>query len=62
VQTRARKFHRQIGIVEDVLAAGVGIDRLGLRTTAGLVATPDLGSFGEGVTAIPYRASRGIAR
>ncbi|TIU17495.1 MAG: monooxygenase, partial [Mesorhizobium sp.] len=34
VQARTLEFHRQIGIVEDVLAAGVRLEQLTVRTPA----------------------------
>jgi 2-polyprenyl-6-methoxyphenol hydroxylase-like FAD-dependent oxidoreductase len=52
VQARTLEFHRQIGIVDDVLRAGVKIERLTVRTPAGIGATLRLSDFGKGVS--PY--------
>ena len=40
VQARTLEFYRQIGIVDDVLAAGLRIDQLTIRTPAGVAAAP----------------------
>ena len=50
VQARTLEFHRQIGVVEDVLAAGVKIKQLTMRRPKGIAAEIALGKFGEGVT------------
>jgi 2-polyprenyl-6-methoxyphenol hydroxylase-like FAD-dependent oxidoreductase len=50
VQARTLEFHRQIGIVEDVLSAGVKLKRLTMRTPKGVAAELALGDFGLGVT------------
>ncbi|WP_189555015.1 FAD-dependent monooxygenase, partial [Mesorhizobium sp. M1C.F.Ca.ET.204.01.1.1] len=52
VQARTLEFHRQIGIVEDVLAAGVRLERLTLHTPAGVAARLPLSDFGRGIS--PY--------
>ena len=52
VQARTLEFHRQIGIVDDVLAAGVRIEQLTARTPSGIGATLKLADFGKGVS--PY--------
>jgi hypothetical protein len=52
VQARTLEFYRQIGIVDDVLAAGLRIDQLTIRTPAGVAAALALGEFGEGLS--PY--------
>ena len=52
VQARTLEFYRQIGIVDDVLAAGLHIDRLTIRTPIGVAAALELGEFGEGLS--PY--------
>ena len=54
VQARTLEFHRQIGIVDDVLAAGVRIDRLTIRTPTGPVKALDLSDFGTGVSKYPF--------
>jgi 2-polyprenyl-6-methoxyphenol hydroxylase-like FAD-dependent oxidoreductase len=50
VQARTLEFHRQIGIVDDILAAGVRINQLTVRTPAGLVKALDLSDFGASVS------------
>jgi 2-polyprenyl-6-methoxyphenol hydroxylase-like FAD-dependent oxidoreductase len=50
VQARTLEFHRQIGIVDDVLAAGVKLKRLTMRTRKGIAAELPLNDFGKGVT------------
>lgn len=52
VQARTLEFHRQIGIVDDVLEAGLKIERLTVHTPAGVAARLDLADFGRGVS--PY--------
>lgn len=54
VQARTLEFHRQLGVVDDVLAEGVKIEALGIRTHRGLVAQVRLGEFGAGLTRYPY--------
>src|SRR5262245_7573924 len=50
VQARTLEFHRQIGIVEDVLREGVKLRQLTMRTPKGIAAQLPLSEFGEGVT------------
>ncbi|MFK0692716.1 FAD-dependent monooxygenase [Mesorhizobium sp. IMUNJ 23033] len=52
VQARTLEFHRQIGIVDDILAAGVRVEQLTVRTPAGVAARLPLSDFGQGVS--PY--------
>ncbi|RWA69444.1 MAG: hypothetical protein E5X49_24810 [Mesorhizobium sp.] len=52
VQARTLEFHRQIGIVDDVLAAGVRLERLTVHTPAGVAARLPLSDFGRGIS--PY--------
>ncbi|MDX8501537.1 FAD-dependent monooxygenase [Mesorhizobium sp. VK4C] len=52
VQARTLEFHRQIGIVEDVLAEGVRLERLTVHTPAGVAARLPLSDFGRGIS--PY--------
>lgn len=52
VQARTLEFHRQIGIVDDVLAEGVRIERLTVHTPAGIAARLPLSDFGRGIS--PY--------
>jgi 2-polyprenyl-6-methoxyphenol hydroxylase-like FAD-dependent oxidoreductase len=52
VQARTLEFHRQVGIVDDVLAAGVKLERLTVHTPAGVAARLPLSDFGRGIS--PY--------
>ncbi|MET3597225.1 2-polyprenyl-6-methoxyphenol hydroxylase-like FAD-dependent oxidoreductase [Mesorhizobium shonense] len=52
VQARTLEFHRQIGIVDHVLAEGVRIERLTVHTPAGIAARLPLSDFGRGIS--PY--------
>jgi 2-polyprenyl-6-methoxyphenol hydroxylase-like FAD-dependent oxidoreductase len=52
VQARTLEFHRQIGIVEDILAEGIRLERLTLHTPAGVAARLPLSDFGRGIS--PY--------
>jgi 2-polyprenyl-6-methoxyphenol hydroxylase-like FAD-dependent oxidoreductase len=54
VQARTLEFHRQLGIVEDVLREGVRIQSLAVRTDKGVVAQIPLGAFGQGRTRYPF--------
>src|SRR5262245_49406391 len=54
VQARTLEFHRQIGIVDDVLTAGVRLNQLTMRTPKGIAAELPLSEFGEGVTRYSY--------
>lgn len=54
VQARTLEFHRQIGIVEDVLAAGVRIEQLTVHTPAGIAARLPLADFGRGISPYPF--------
>jgi 2-polyprenyl-6-methoxyphenol hydroxylase-like FAD-dependent oxidoreductase len=50
VQSRTLEFHRQIGIVDEVLAAGLKIEQLEIRTPAGVAAVLKFGDFGAGLS------------
>ena len=52
VQARTLEFHRQIGIVDDILDAGVKMERLTIHTPAGVAARLPLSDFGRGIS--PY--------
>jgi 2-polyprenyl-6-methoxyphenol hydroxylase-like FAD-dependent oxidoreductase len=54
VQARTLEFHRQIGIVDDVLAAGVKIEQIAVRTPAGVAARLQLSAFGAGLSRYPF--------
>jgi 2-polyprenyl-6-methoxyphenol hydroxylase-like FAD-dependent oxidoreductase len=50
VQSRTLEFHRMIGVIDDVLTAGVRVDRLNVLTPRGGTRPLDLGEFGRGVS------------
>jgi 2-polyprenyl-6-methoxyphenol hydroxylase-like FAD-dependent oxidoreductase len=50
VQARTLEFHRQVGIVDEVLAAGVRLERLSIRTPRRVAASLRLADFGEGLS------------
>ncbi|MCA1407176.1 FAD-dependent monooxygenase [Ensifer sp. IC3342] len=50
VQARTLEFYRQLGIVDDALAAGIRVERLAVRTPSGIAATLKLGDFGTGLS------------
>ncbi|TIS54670.1 MAG: hypothetical protein E5W91_25460 [Mesorhizobium sp.] len=52
VQARTLEFHRQIRIVEDVLAEGIRLEQLTVHTPAGVAARLPLSDFGRGIS--PY--------
>lgn len=54
VQARTLEFHRQIGIVDDVIAAGVKIEQLTVHTPAGVAAKLPLADFGRGISPYPF--------
>jgi 2-polyprenyl-6-methoxyphenol hydroxylase-like FAD-dependent oxidoreductase len=54
VQARTLEFYRQLGIAEDVIAAGFQVDRVRLRNQSGEVATVPLGRVGKGLSPYPF--------
>src|ERR1700740_2774943 len=54
VQARTLEFHRQLGIVDDVLAAGVKIAHIAVRTPDGVAARLALSSFGKDLSHYPF--------
>jgi 2-polyprenyl-6-methoxyphenol hydroxylase-like FAD-dependent oxidoreductase len=54
VQARTLEFHRQIGIVDDVLAAGIRLNALTVRTPVGIGASLKLAEFGRGLSRYAY--------
>ncbi|WEX86477.1 FAD-dependent monooxygenase [Sinorhizobium garamanticum] len=50
VQARTLEFYRQLGIGDDVLASGIRVERLAVRTPSGIAATLKLGDFGAGLS------------
>lgn len=57
VQARTLEFYRQLGIVDDVLAAGFRMDRLHLRNRSGEIATVNLGEVGKAESHYPFALS-----
>lgn len=54
VQSRTLEFHRQIGIVDEVIAAGVKVEQLSVRTPRKVAAALKLSAFGEGISRYAY--------
>jgi 2-polyprenyl-6-methoxyphenol hydroxylase-like FAD-dependent oxidoreductase len=54
VQARTLEFHRQLGTIDDVLAAGVKIEHIAIHTPDGIAARPDLSAFGRGLSRFSY--------
>lgn len=54
VQARTLEFHRQIGLADDVIAAGVKIEQLSIRTPRKIAAALKLAKFGEGLSKYPF--------
>ena len=54
VQARTLEFHRQIGVVDDVLEAGIHLEQLTARTPRKVSAIIPLSRFGEGVSRYAY--------
>ncbi|MDK1480169.1 FAD-dependent monooxygenase, partial [Sinorhizobium sp. 6-117] len=54
VQARTLEFYRQFDIADDVLAAGIRVERLAVRTPSGTAATLKLGDFGAGLSPYPF--------
>ncbi|WOS66025.1 FAD-dependent monooxygenase [Sinorhizobium fredii] len=54
VQARTLEFHRQIGVVDDVLEAGIRLEQLTARTPEKVSAIIPLSKFGEGVSRYSY--------
>lgn len=54
VQARTLEFHRQVGIVDDVISAGTKIERLSVRTPRQIKASLKLDTFGAGLTRYPF--------
>ena len=54
VQARTLEFHRQIGIADAVIAAGVKIEQITVRARHRVAATPQLAKFGERLSKYPF--------
>jgi 2-polyprenyl-6-methoxyphenol hydroxylase-like FAD-dependent oxidoreductase len=50
VQARTLEFHRQIGIVDDVLAEGIRLKQFAMRRPEGIAAQLPVSEFGKGTT------------
>jgi 2-polyprenyl-6-methoxyphenol hydroxylase-like FAD-dependent oxidoreductase len=57
VQARTLEFYRQLGIADDVIAAGFRMDRLHLRDETREVAAVPLGRVGKGLSPYPFALS-----
>lgn len=54
VHARTLEFHRQIGVADDVVAAGVKLERISVRAPRTVKATLKLGAFGAGLSRYPF--------
>ncbi len=50
VQARTLEFHRQIGIIDDVLAEGIRLKQFTMRRPEGIAAQLPVSKFGKGIT------------
>jgi 2-polyprenyl-6-methoxyphenol hydroxylase-like FAD-dependent oxidoreductase len=53
VQARTLEFYRQLGIAEEVVAAGFRLDRIHIRNRSRELAIANLGAIGEGISRFP---------
>jgi 2-polyprenyl-6-methoxyphenol hydroxylase-like FAD-dependent oxidoreductase len=54
VQARTLEFARQIGVIDDLLAEGVNIERIAIHTPEGVEARLPLAHFGAGLSHYPF--------
>src|SRR6187431_1957991 len=54
VHARTLEFHHQIGLAEEVVAAGIKIERITVREKARAVGRLPLGDFGAGLSPFPF--------
>lgn len=54
VQARTLEFYRQLGLADEVVAAGFRLDRLYIRDRSGERATVPLGDAGRGLSPFPF--------
>jgi 2-polyprenyl-6-methoxyphenol hydroxylase-like FAD-dependent oxidoreductase len=54
VHARTLEFHRQIGLADEVVAAGIKIGRITVREKARAVGRLPLGDFGAGLSPFPF--------
>jgi 2-polyprenyl-6-methoxyphenol hydroxylase-like FAD-dependent oxidoreductase len=54
VQTRTLEFYRQLGLANELIAAGVLVEDLKLRRKGKVVARIPIGAIGQGVSPFPY--------
>ena len=57
VQARTLEFYRQLGIADEVVAAGFRLDRLHLRNRSRELAVVPLGDVGRGISPFPFALS-----
>jgi len=57
VQARTLEFYRQLGIADEVVAAGFRLDRLHLRNRSREIAVAPLGDVGRGISPFPFALS-----
>ena len=54
VHARTLEFHRQIGLADEVVAAGIKIERITVRESGRAVGRLPLGDFGAGLSPFPF--------
>jgi 2-polyprenyl-6-methoxyphenol hydroxylase-like FAD-dependent oxidoreductase len=57
VQARTLEFYRQLGIADDVVAAGLKMERVHLREGAREITTLNFGDFGKAISPYPFALS-----
>lgn len=57
IQARTLEFYRQLGIVDEVVAAGFRMERIHLRNQSGELAVVPLGDVGKGESPYPFALS-----
>src|SRR5205807_9772302 len=54
VQARTLEFYRQLGIADEVVAAGFRLDRIHIRNRCRELAVANLGDVGGGISPFPF--------
>src|SRR4051812_50141568 len=54
VQARTLEFYRQLGIADEVVAAGFRLDRIHIRNRSRELAVANLGDVGGGISSFPF--------
>lgn len=54
VQARTLEFHRQLGIADEVVEAGVKLEQISIRAPRKIAAAPKLAKIGEGMSRFPF--------